>query len=44
MATTRVKCEDSRFMEFLFAEMQEVYTHVEFISYDGMFLTVAYIA
>lgn len=43
MATKRIKCEGSRFMEFVYAKMQEMYTHVEFLSYDGRFLTVAYI-
>lgn len=43
MATRRIKCEGSLFMESVFAKMQEVYTHVEFLSYDGKFLTVAYI-
>lgn len=42
MATRRIKCEGSRFMEFVYAKMQEVYTHVEFLSYDGRYLTVAY--
>lgn len=42
MATKRIKCEGSRFMEFVYAKMQEVYTHVEFLSYDGRYLTVAY--
>lgn len=44
MATRRVKCEGSLFMESVFAKMQEIYTHVEFLGYDGKFLTVAYIA
>jgi hypothetical protein len=43
MATKRIKCEGSRFMEYVYAKMQEMYTHVEFLSYDGIFLTVAYI-
>lgn len=43
MATRRVKCEGSRFMEYVYAKMQEMYTHVEFLNYDGKFLTVAYI-
>lgn len=30
-------------MEYVYAKMQEMYTHVEFLSYDGRFLTVAYI-
>lgn len=42
MATKKIKCEGSRFMEFVYAKMQEVYTHVEFLSYDGRYLTVAY--
>ena len=28
MATRRVKCEGSLFMESVFAKMQEIYTHV----------------
>ena len=43
MAIRRIKCEGSRFMEHVYAKMQEVYTHVEFLFYDGRFLTVAYI-
>ena len=43
MATKRIKCEGSRFMEYVYAKMQEMYTHVEFLNYDGKFLTVAYI-
>ena len=43
MATKRIKCEGSRFMEYVYAKMQEMYTHVEFLSYDGKFLTVTYI-
>jgi len=44
MATKRIKCNGSRFMEHIFAKMQEIYSHVEFVSYDGIYLTVAYIA
>lgn len=43
MATRRIKCEGALFMEHVFAKMQEVYTHVEFVGYDGRFLTIAYI-
>ena len=43
MATRRVKCEGSLFMESEVAKMHEIYTHVEFLGYDGKFLTVAYI-
>ena len=43
MATRRVKCEGSLFMESVFAKMQEIYTHVEFLSYDRKFLPVAYL-
>lgn len=44
MATRRVKCEGPLFMESVFAKMQEIYTHVEFLGYDGKYLTVAFIA
>lgn len=44
MATRRIKCEGPRFMEYIYAKLQEIYSHVEFVSYDGRFLTVAYIA
>lgn len=44
MATKRIKCEGARYMEYVFSKMQERYAHVEFLKYDGRFLTVAYIA
>lgn len=43
MCITRVECLNARYMENLFAKMQEIYTHAEFISYDGRFLTFAYL-
>lgn len=44
MSTRRIECKGTAFMERVFAKMQEMYTHVEFLSYDGKFLTVAFIA
>lgn len=44
MPTKRIECANSRMMECVLAGMQEIYTHVEFISYDGRVLNVAYIA
>ena len=44
MCITRVECLNARYMENLFAKMQEVYAHAEFISYDGRFLTFAYLS
>lgn len=44
MSTRRIECKGAAFMERVFAKMQEMYTHVEFLSYDGKFLTVAFIA
>lgn len=44
MSITRVECSNTRYMENLFAKMQEIYAHVEFISYDGSFLTFAYVS
>lgn len=44
MSTRSYICKTPRIMEMMFAELQELYTHVEFLSYDGRRLTVAYIA
>lgn len=44
MCITRVECLNARYMENLFAKMQEIYAHAEFISYDGRFLTFAYMS
>lgn len=44
MRIRRVQCPGKRFMEYLLAKLQEIYSHVEFVSYDGDYLTVAYIA
>lgn len=44
MCITRVECLNARYMENLFARMQEIYAHAEFISYDGRFLTFAYLS
>ncbi len=44
MCITRVECLNARYMENLFAKMQEIYAHAEFISYDGRFLTFAYLS
>ena len=44
MSTRRTECKGAVFMERVFAKMQEMYTHVEFLGYDGKFLTVAFIA
>ena len=44
MSTRRIECNGAVFMERVFAKMQELYTHVEFLGYDGKFLTVAFIA
>lgn len=44
MATRTIKCESKKVMEIVFSEMQELYSHVEFLGYDGRFLKVAYMA
>lgn len=44
MCITRVECLNARYMENLFAKMQEIYAHAEFVSYDGRFLTFAYLS
>lgn len=44
MCITRVECFSARYMENLFAKMQEIYAHAEFVSYDGRFLTFAYLS
>ena len=44
MSTKRFKCASARLMELTFASLQELYSHVEFLSYNGECLTVAYIA
>lgn len=44
MCITRVECLNARYMENLFARMQEIYAHAEFVSYDGRFLTFAYLS
>lgn len=43
MSTRTIKCESKRVMEYVFSEMQEIYSHVEFLHYDGRRLTIAYI-
>ena len=44
MSTKRFKCASARIMEFTFAKLQEVFSHVEFVSYERGYLTVVYIA
>lgn len=44
MATRKIECKGgARYMEYVYARLQEQYTHVEFLSYDGRYLVVAYI-
>lgn len=44
MSTLRFNCVNRVAMESLIADIQEVYSHVEFISWTGTILTIAYIA
>ena len=43
MSTLRLDCRSQRMMELLIADRQERYAHVEFISWVGNTLTLAYI-
>lgn len=44
MSRKKFSCASTTLMEYTFAYLQEIYSHVEFVSYDGKWLTVAYIA
>ena len=44
MSTLRLDCRSQGMMETLIADRQELYTHVEFVSWVGNTLTLAYIA
>lgn len=43
MSTLRLDCRSQHMMELLIADRQERYAHVEFISWVGNVLTLAYI-
>lgn len=44
MSTMRLDCRSQRMMERLIADRQALYSHVEFVSWEGNTLTLAYIA
>lgn len=43
MSTLKLDCRSQHMMELLIADRQERYSHVEFISWVGNVLTLAYI-
>lgn len=44
MSTKKFSCPSTTLMESTFAYLQEIYSHVEFLRYDGKWLFVAYVA
>lgn len=44
MSYRRISCSSPIQMESVLANLQEIFSHVEFVGYDGSELTVAYIA
>lgn len=44
MSYERIHCASAQIMENAFSELQRIYRHVEFVSYENGSLVVAYIA